>query len=99
MEKWSDFVRADEQIHMALARIARNPVYALILKTVHDNIHIYYDRFLPCGLDELNENYLDLKQLVEAVSTGRVGQATDLAREHVRRFNRYMEKKKREIPP
>ena len=99
VEKWSDFVRADEQIHMALARIARNPVYALILKTVHDNIHIYYDRFLPCGLDELNENYLDLKQLVEAVATGKVGPATDLAREHVRRFNRYMQKKKREINP
>ena len=99
VEKWSDFVRADEQIHMALARIARNPVYALILKTVHDNIHIYYDRFLPCGLDELNENYLDLKQLVEAVSAGQVGKATDMAREHVRRFNRYMQKKKREINP
>ena len=26
---------------------AGNPVYAIILKTVHDNIGIYYDRFLP----------------------------------------------------
>lgn len=97
VEKWSDFVRVDEKMPMALARIARNPIYALILKTVHDNIHIYYDRFLPCGNDELNENYHDLDQLVEAVASSRVERASELARNHVRRFNHYMEKKKREI--
>lgn len=96
-EKWSDFVRVDEQMHMTLARVARNPVYALILKTVHDNIHIYYDRFLPCRKQELDENYQDLKQIVEAVAAGRAEEAAELARDHVRRFNRYMEKKKREI--
>jgi len=97
VEKWSEFVRVDEQMHMTLARVARNPVYTLILKTVHDNIHIYYDRFLPCGKDELNENYQDLSQLVSAVASGQVERASELARNHVRRFNRYMEKKKREI--
>jgi GntR family transcriptional regulator, transcriptional repressor for pyruvate dehydrogenase complex len=99
VDQWPDFVRVDEQMHMALARIARNPIYALILKTVHDNIHIYYDRFLPSGQDELNENYQDLNQLVEAVAAGRVETAAGLARDHVRRFNRYMERKKREILP
>jgi GntR family transcriptional repressor for pyruvate dehydrogenase complex len=97
VDKWRDFVRVDEQMHMTLAQVARNPVYALILKTVHDNIHTYYDRFLPCGKDELNENYQDLKQLVEAVVSGQVEKSSELARDHVRRFNRYMEKKKREI--
>jgi len=97
VQMWPEFVRVDEQIHMALARIARNPVYALILKTVHDNIQIYFNRFLPCGQDELEENYHDLKQLVEAVATGRSEQAIDVAREHVRRFSRHMEERKREI--
>lgn len=96
-EKWSDFVRVDEQMHMTLAQVARNPVYALILKTVHDNIHIYYDRFLPCRKEELDENYEDLNRIVEAVASGRAEEAAELARDHVRRFNRYMEKKKREI--
>jgi DNA-binding FadR family transcriptional regulator len=96
-EKWSDFVRVDEQMHMTLAQVARNPVYALILKTVHDNIHIYYDRFLPCRKEELDENYKDLNRIVEAVASGRAEEAAELARDHVRRFNRYMEKKKREI--
>ena len=97
VEKWSEFVRVDEQMHMTLARVARNPVYALILKTVHDNIHIYYDRFLPCRKQELDENYQDLERIVEAVAAGRDEEAAELARDHVRRFNRYMEKKKREI--
>jgi GntR family transcriptional repressor for pyruvate dehydrogenase complex len=97
VEQWSDFVRVDEQMHMTLARVARNPIYALILKTVHDNIHIYYDRFLPCRKEELDENYADLNRIVEAVAAGRADEAAELARDHVRRFNRYMEKKKREI--
>jgi GntR family transcriptional repressor for pyruvate dehydrogenase complex len=97
VEQWSDFVRVDEQMHMTLARVARNPIYALILKTVHDNIHIYYDRFLPCRKEELDENYADLNRIVEAVAAGRAEEAAELARDHVRRFNRYMEKKKREI--
>ena len=32
-----------------------------------------------------------------AVAAGRAEEAAELARDHVRRFNRYMEKKKREI--
>jgi len=95
--EWAEFVRVDEQIHMALARAAGNPVYAIILKTVHDNIHIYYNRFLPAGENELNENFQDLNQLVEAVAGGNVERAQELARDHVHRFNRYMKKKKREL--
>ena len=97
VEQWPEFVRVDEKVHMALAQSAGNPVYAIILKTVHDNIGIYYDRFLPAGGNELNENYRDLCELVESVAQGDADRACVLAREHVRRFNRYMKKKKREI--
>ncbi len=96
VERWPDFVRVDEKLHMFLAQIAGNPVYEFILKTVHANIHIYYDRFLPGGVQELDENYQDLKRLVEAVAAGDGEKTADLARDHVRRFNRYMEKKKRQ---
>ncbi len=95
--QWPEFVRVDEKIHMFMARIAGNPVYEFILKTVHDNIHIYYDRFLPCGTNELNENYEDLRNLVSAVVDRKPEQAIEAAREHVRRFNRYMENKKRQL--
>jgi GntR family transcriptional repressor for pyruvate dehydrogenase complex len=95
--QWSEFMRVDEQVHMFMARISGNPIYEFILKTVHDNIHIYYDRYLPWGGKELNENYDDLCQLVTAVADREAERAERVARDHVRRFNSYMEKKKRKI--
>ena len=97
VDQWSEFMRVDEKVHMYIAQIARNPIYELILKTVHANIHIYYDRFLPSGINEIKENYEDLRQLYEAVANKRPEQALTIARRHVRRFNRKMEHKKREI--
>lgn len=97
VERFPEFMRVDEKMHMALASIAGNPMYEVILRTVHDNIHIYYDRFLPSGMDKMDENFQDLKQLVDAVAKGHVGRAGKLARDHVHRFNRYMEKMKRQI--
>lgn len=82
---------------MVMARISDNPIYEYILKTIHDNIHIYYDRYLPWGPKELNENYDDRCQLVAAVADKDAERAERVAREHVHRFNCYMEKKKRKI--
>jgi len=95
LERWDDFVRVDEQVHMALARISGNPLYMFIMQTIHDNIHRYYDRFLKAGPDEFRENLEDLQAIVAAVAQKDASRAADLARDHVRRFNRYMEKKKR----
>ncbi len=95
LERWDDFVRVDEQVHMCLARISGNPLYQVILRTIHDNIHIYYDRFLKAGPEEFRENYEDLQAIVAAVVRKDAAAAARLAREHVRRFNRYMEMKKR----
>ncbi|MBI9083191.1 MAG: FadR family transcriptional regulator [Desulfobacterales bacterium] len=92
---WNDFVRVDEKIHMTLAEITGNPLYRLILRTVHDNIHKYYDRFLAVGEEELQENYEDLCRIVAAVADGDAGKARSLAQSHVKRFSRHMEKKKR----
>jgi DNA-binding FadR family transcriptional regulator len=96
-KEWREFMRVDEQVHMFMARISGNPIYEFILKTIHDNIQIYYDRYLPWGPKELNENYDDLCQLVAAVTDREAEQAVRVAREHVRRFNSYMQKKKRKI--
>ncbi len=95
--QWTEFMRVDEKVHMFMARISGNPIYEYILRTVHDNIHIYYDRYLPWGPKELNENYDDLCQLVAAVADKDAKRAVRVARDHVRRFNSYMEKKKRNI--
>lgn len=93
--QWNQFVRVDEKIHMALARISGNPIYRFVIETIHDNIHRYYDKFLSGGGGEIEDNYRDLEQLVSAVCGKQHIQAGELAREHVRRFNRYMDQKLR----
>jgi DNA-binding FadR family transcriptional regulator len=69
---WDKFVRVDERIHMALARISGNPLYTFIVETIHANIDRYYDKFLVVGDSELEENYRDLNDIVSAVRDKRV---------------------------
>jgi len=91
--RWDEFISTDNQLHMALARIARNPVYETVLQIVHDNIKPYYDSFLPRSKKMLKENYRDLCEIVRAVQEGRASEARLLAQAHVDRFNRFMEKR------
>ena len=84
------FVEIDKRIHMALAELTENPIYISVLHSVHDNIHRYYDEFLSMDELELQENYQDLCDLVQAVEKGQADHARRLARDHVRRFNQYM---------
>ena len=95
LARWPDFVRIDEQVHLTIARIAANPLYTFVLKSVHDNIHLYYDKFLRVGDQEMEENDRDLGLLVEAVASGQPDRARELARAHVLRFSAYMQDKRR----
>jgi DNA-binding FadR family transcriptional regulator len=90
------FIEIDKRIHMTLARLTANPIYISVLNSVHDNIHRYYDEFLSMDESELQENYQDLCDIVKAVEKGQADKARRLARDHVHRFNRYMEKRKKE---
>ena len=88
------FINIDKQIHMAMAEITGNPIYISVLHSIHENIHRYYDRFLSMDKPELEENYQDLCNIIEAIENGLVEQARELAQHHVARFNRYMQEKK-----
>ncbi len=90
------FIEIDKQIHMTLAAVAQNPIYVSVLHSVHDNIHRYYERYLSMEEPELKENYQDLCDLVSLIEKGQADKARELARDHVRRFNQYMEKRKNE---
>lgn len=90
---WDAFIRVDNRLHMALAHIAGNPVYESIFQTVYDNIHRYYDRYLPREEKLLRENYQDLCDIVKAVEEGESTKAGLLVQDHVNRFNRVMEEK------
>jgi GntR family transcriptional repressor for pyruvate dehydrogenase complex len=88
---WDAFIRIDNQIHMTLAKMAGNPVYESVLRTVYDNIHRYFDRFLPREEKIIKENYRDLRDIVKAVEEGQAEKASRLVQDHVSRFNRRME--------
>ncbi|UCE56613.1 MAG: FadR family transcriptional regulator [Desulfobacterales bacterium] len=90
------FIEIDKQIHMRLADITGNPIYTSVLHSIHDNIHRYYDKFLSMENRELQENYQDLCDLIQAVENGNVDLARKIAQRHVKRFNQYMKKRERE---
>ena len=88
------FIRVDEHLHQALARISQNPMYTSILQTLHENIHPYFENFLPRDPHVIEENFSDLCDIVQAVENGDAKKARKLAQLHVRRFNQYMIQKK-----
>jgi GntR family transcriptional repressor for pyruvate dehydrogenase complex len=90
---WDAFLMVDNQLHMMLAHIAGNPIYESVLQTIYDNIHRYFDQFLPREEGLLRENYRDLCEIVEAVENGQAAQAHLLVQNHVYRFNRLMEER------
>lgn len=90
------FIDIDKQIHMTIADITGNPIYISVLKSIHDNIHRYYDRFLSMEKRELQENYQDLCDLVQAIKNASTDRARRIAQNHVKRFNQYMQKRAQE---
>lgn len=90
-QRRDEFLEVDKQIHLAIAAITQNPIYQSVLASIHANIHRYYDRFLSMDGPELQENFRDLCGLVDAIETGSADDARRLAREHVQRFNGYMQ--------
>jgi DNA-binding FadR family transcriptional regulator len=90
-----DFLTKDKEIHLYFAKITGNPLYISILKTIHENIRRYYDDFLIMQQPEMNENLQDLEAVVAAMANGKIQKASELVRAHVRRFNAYMEARKK----
>ncbi len=91
---WDAFVRTDEEIHLALARMSGNQLFIAVLTSVYHNIHTYYENYLPWNKALLQENFDDLRNIVAAVSGQDAERAREMALGHVRRFNVYMEERK-----
>ncbi len=91
-----DFIQVDKQLHLELARISGNPIYVSVLRSIHDNIHRYYDRFLSMEEPQLFENLQDLQNIVQAVVQRKPHHARVLAQGHVRRFSHHMQKREKE---
>lgn len=96
---WDEFIKTDNQLHMELARISGNPIYELVIKTIGDNIHRYFERYLPQEEGFIRQNYRDLCDIVEAVEKGEANRARLLVQNHVYQFNRIMEERaQNEVP-
>jgi len=88
---WNAFIQTDIQFHLALAKITGNLLFISVLKTIYENINTYYESYLPKNEEILQQNIKDLNDIVRAIEMRDPKKAGELAREHVRRFNAYME--------
>lgn len=92
-EAVEEFLNLDKELHLAFARMSDNPVFFYTLKTIHDNIKHYFDNFLTMERKEMEENYRDMHDIVEALKQRDGETAGRIVRAHVRRFNGYMQRK------
>jgi DNA-binding FadR family transcriptional regulator len=89
-EDWEGFNRLDGEFHLTLARMGGNPLVEANLETIHQNIHTYFQQYLPFSLDLLKEDVADLSGILKAVSRGDEKGAGALARAHVQKFTALM---------
>lgn len=90
---WDAFIRTDEQVHLALARMSGNLLFLTVLQSLYVNIHTYYEKYLPRNKLLLQENLADLSAIVAAITAHDAETARTVAQSHVRHFNSYMEQK------
>ncbi|MGE5258841.1 MAG: FadR/GntR family transcriptional regulator [Hyphomicrobiales bacterium] len=89
--QWDAFMQADKEIHLALARLAGNPLHHFFLDTVHTNFHRYHiNAYLPRDEETIRTTLRELKAIAKAVSRGDAERAERLAREHVHRATESM---------
>ena len=84
------FHQLDGKFHHELARICRNPLVEVNLKTIHEHIHIYFQAYLTLDESLIEKDFQDLCSILEAIEQKQPDQARDLAENHVIRFNRLM---------
>lgn len=90
-EDWNEFHRLDALYHRQLAKMTGNPLVIANLATIHENIHVYFHRYLPFSRQLLEEDYLDLCSITEAVEKAEIKSAGEAARQHIAKFSKIME--------
>lgn len=88
---WDEFHRLDALFHQEIARIAGNPLVLANLETIHKNIHVYFQKYLPFSKKVLLEDFQDLQDILSAIESKDSTSAADLARKHVQKFSELME--------
>ena len=97
LSNWDLFLRADSEIHMALAKIARNPICESVLASIYENIYRYFNKYLPRNNKTQQQVYEDLAEIVAAVRNRQAARAHLLAQVHIHRFSWLMEDPQTEL--
>ncbi|MCG8470407.1 MAG: FadR family transcriptional regulator [Desulfobacterales bacterium] len=87
---WDAFIHADGRFHQQLAKMARNQLFSLVQKAVHENIHEYFASYLSRKPEILEENLKDLDAIFHAVKAGDSSRAARLMATHVVKFDLHM---------
>ncbi len=89
---WSDVVREDNLFHSHLARIAGNRIFESVVQTIYENISTYFEHFLSRERRPTERMYQDLCKVMEAIEARDAEKAKKLVQDHIRYFNRQMER-------
>ncbi|WDP91400.1 MAG: FadR family transcriptional regulator [Desulfobacter sp.] len=92
-EDWQGFLKTDEAMHAYMGTMSRNPVFQFLQQSIHDNIHNYYEYYLPMNRERTLENLTDLEKLIAALKARDGRTASSLIMDHVDKFSRKMAKK------
>jgi len=65
-------------------------IYQTVLETIHNNIHKYYEHYLPLESEILRRDCHEMKVLCEAVMRGDEEMAYKMAAEHAEVGIQYM---------
>ncbi|MCG8686236.1 MAG: FadR family transcriptional regulator [Desulfobacterales bacterium] len=90
---WENFLKTDEAMHAYIGTMSRNPVFQFLQQSIHDNIHNYYEYYLPMNHERTLENLKDFEKIIAAIKSGDDKEASSLIMDHVKRFNIKMTKK------
>jgi len=92
-EDWENFLKMDEKMHTYIGIMTRNPVFQLIQKSVHGNIHQYYADHLPMNKKRTLENLTDFEKIIDAMKIKDAQKASAIIIDHVKRFYDKMQEK------
>ena len=88
--RWVEFVNVDQEIHKSISKMANNYLYESILETIQGHIMAYYKSKPIITELMMKENYLDLKNIVNAICVNDVIACKNHLLSHVRRVHKFI---------
>jgi DNA-binding FadR family transcriptional regulator len=89
---WENFLKIDEKMHTHIGIMTRNPVFQFVQKSIHENIHQYYEEHLSMNKKRALENLTDFEKIIAALKINDAKTASSIIMDHVKRFSDKMQK-------